>query len=180
MYRPCYLDKAANTVISARSIKKQRIRVDSFNDLVYFPTEIEALVCLELLKLQRGLWVQQSDYQVAIKKRAIFDYLQSCSVYSTQGYRFAFTLEFYHVADIWKRTTRNNPEFSPADYSPWDECCKKIFFETLNDIAANKQFERNVVSTIYIDYMKDTPNDRIEQALCFQISLSMIIKQKVG
>jgi hypothetical protein len=171
MYRPCYLNTENNLIAKLRDVKNGRIHLDSFDGLVYFKTEIEALICCELLKIQRSLWEQHSDCQMVIKKRAIFEYLEAHSVYSGQGYRFAFTLEFYHIADIWKRITRNNPEFNPADDSPWDERCKKIFFETLNDIAAKKLFERNVVSKIYIDYMKDTPNDRIEQSLCFHVSL---------
>lgn len=171
MYRPCYYDVKHGLVISQKQLNQECYSLNCFNSLTYFRTEIEALICRELLKLQKQLMNQQCDYQIAVKKRASFEYLPGYNNYSPQIYRFAFSLDFYHIADIWKQVEQNTWGIKrELGDSPWEPKFKKLILETLNDMAVDSGSKKIVANTIYIDYMKNSDN-RPEQSLCFHVAM---------
>lgn len=170
MYRPCYYDIKHGLVIKQKRLNQERYNIKSFNNLVYFRTEIEAVICQKLVTVQRQLMNQQYDYQFAIKKRASFKYLPDCGDYSAQIYRFAFALDFYHIADIWKRVEQNTWGIKrELGDSPWEPRFKKLILETLNDMAVDSGSKHLINQTFYVDYMKDADN-RPEQSLCFHVA----------
>jgi hypothetical protein len=169
MYKSCYLDTKNDAIVTGKAVKREHDKVPSCTSLGYFKSEIEALICLTLVKLQRQLISSKHEYQMVIKKRVSFEYLPSVFDYPVQAYRFAFAVSFYSLFDVWEEMKRTilGADTELCNANAWTNKVQKAVIHTLNDIASHPSDDNLDRITIYIDYMKGTPDERLEQQMCF-------------